>query len=94
MTTSPNSYSAAWFAHFHEGIPESRTAQEVAFVTWHCPLASFPRILDVCCGMGRHARALAELGSALAQAADLDLVEACSDFSSDVAPSPDKSKVQ
>ena len=59
---SPNTYSPAWFEHFHEGIPETRTAQEVAFVVQHCPLPAFPRVLDVCCGMGRHARALAGMG--------------------------------
>lgn len=62
MNTEPNSYSPAWFAHFHEGIPESRTEQELAYVTRHCPVSSFPRVLDVCCGMGRHARGLAEKG--------------------------------
>lgn len=62
MFVDPNSYSPAWFAHFHEGIPEVRTAQELGFVSHHCPLPSFPRVLDVCCGMGRHAHALAALG--------------------------------
>lgn len=65
MTTAPNSYSPDWFAHFHQGIPESRTEQELAYVTRHCPVASFPRVLDVCCGMGRHARGLAETGYAV-----------------------------
>lgn len=62
MEPEPNAYSQAWFEHFHADIPEERTLREVAFVTRLCPWSSFPRILDVCCGMGRHARALAGLG--------------------------------
>ncbi len=34
-------------------------------MTAHCPLSSFPRVLDVCCGMGRHAGALSGLGYAV-----------------------------
>lgn len=58
----PNRYSPAWFACFHAGIPAARTEQEVALVRSCCPLPAFPRVLDVCCGMGRHARALAAEG--------------------------------
>lgn len=57
-----NLYSARWFEHFHAGIPEQRTRQEVAFIQAHAPLPEFRVIADVCCGMGRHARALAALG--------------------------------
>lgn len=60
--TCPNSYSQRWFALFHIGIPESRTTQEVAFVCACAPLPDFRRVLDVCCGMGRHARALSDRG--------------------------------
>lgn len=62
MAIAANSYSPAWFELFHVDIPEKRTAQEVDFISQRCPVSSFPRILDVCCGMGRHARALAKRG--------------------------------
>jgi SAM-dependent methyltransferase len=61
MATSndPNSYSRDWFELFHVGISSTRTDQETAFIRHCCPLPSFARLLDLCCGMGRHARALA-----------------------------------
>lgn len=34
----------------------------MAFIKAVCPLPSFRRMADVCCGMGRHARALAACG--------------------------------
>ncbi len=58
----PNSYSNEWFEFFHVGIPAARTEQETAFIQRCCPLPGYTRVLDVCCGMGRHARALAERG--------------------------------
>lgn len=57
-----NSYSQHWFESFHAGIPEERTNNEVAFISRVAPLPEFRKVLDVCCGMGRHARALANLG--------------------------------
>ena len=62
--TSPatNSYSRNWFEFFHVGIDETRTAQEVAFFCSCAPLPEFREVLDVCCGIGRHARALSNLG--------------------------------
>ncbi len=58
----PNNYSAAWFDFFHVGISAARTEQEASFVRHCCPLPVFARVLDVCCGMGRHARRLAADG--------------------------------
>ena len=58
----PNSYSSQWFEFFHVGIPAARTGQESAFIQQVCPLPSYPRLLDICCGMGRHSRALAAQG--------------------------------
>ncbi len=58
----PNSYSPAWFQFFHVGISASWTEQETAFIVRSCPLPAYRRILDLCCGMGRHARALAAQG--------------------------------
>ena len=62
MAVEPNSYSRHWFEFFHVGIDEARTRQETIFIAECAPLPEFRRVLDVCCGMGRHARALSELG--------------------------------
>jgi SAM-dependent methyltransferase len=62
MVRPPNSYSQSWFEHFHVPIAEERTAKEVEFICGVGPLPGFPKVLDVCCGMGRHARALAGRG--------------------------------
>lgn len=57
-----NSYSAQWFEFFHDTIGEERTSREVEFICQIAPLPSFRRVLDVCCGAGRHARALSARG--------------------------------
>jgi SAM-dependent methyltransferase len=57
--TAPNAYSSRWFESFHVGISETRTEKEVGFICACAPLPDFQRVLDVCCGAGRHARALA-----------------------------------
>jgi SAM-dependent methyltransferase len=62
MARSPNSYSQSWFEIFHVPIAEERTKKEVDFISAVAPLPDFPRVLDVCCGTGRHARALAARG--------------------------------
>ena len=59
---NPNAYSPARFQFFHVGILIGRTVQETTVVVRSCPLPVYPRILDLCCGMGRHARALAAQG--------------------------------
>ena len=58
----PNSYSQRWFKFFHIGIAETRTTQEIDFVCACAPLPCFRKVVDVCCGMGRHARALFSRG--------------------------------
>jgi SAM-dependent methyltransferase len=58
----PNTYSRRWFASFHVPIRDARTKAEVEFMCSTAPIPDFRRIADVCCGMGRHARALAERG--------------------------------
>jgi SAM-dependent methyltransferase len=58
MRFEPNSYSHRWFRYFHIGIPESRTTQEIDFVCACGALPCFRNVVDLCCGMGRHARAL------------------------------------
>jgi SAM-dependent methyltransferase len=56
-----NTYSHHWFEAFVPGA-EERTEREVRFLARHLPVARFPRVLDLCCGTGRHAAALAGLG--------------------------------
>lgn len=58
MRREVNSYSPHWFEFFHVGIAETRTTREVDFICACAPSPRFRDILDVCCGMGRHARAL------------------------------------
>jgi SAM-dependent methyltransferase len=62
MLAEPNAYSGRWFEFFHVGIDEGRTIQETDFVCHCAPLPDFRRVLDVCCGMGRHARELSSRG--------------------------------
>jgi SAM-dependent methyltransferase len=57
-----NLYSHRWFEFFHAGIDEARTIRETEFIGRSAPLPDFSKILDVCCGMGRHARALSGRG--------------------------------
>lgn len=60
--TPANSYSPSWFEFFQSSIGEERTQREVEFACAVAPLPKFRRVLDVCCGMGRHARELAARG--------------------------------
>jgi SAM-dependent methyltransferase len=57
-----NCYSRQWFEFFHFGIDQARTIRETEVVCTCAPLPEFQKILDVCCGMGRHARALSQRG--------------------------------
>jgi SAM-dependent methyltransferase len=57
-----NSYSRRWFEFFHDGIDEERTFRETEFICRCAPSPEFREILDVCCGKGRHACALASHG--------------------------------
>ena len=63
--SEPNSYSARWFDFFQFGISDERTLEETEFVCGSAPLPDFRRVLDVCCGTGRHARSLASRGYAV-----------------------------
>ena len=62
MNPEPNCYSRRWFEFFHDNLDEIRTEREVRFIRECAPLPEFRDILDVCCGGGRHARALADVG--------------------------------
>ncbi|HEX4652835.1 MAG TPA: class I SAM-dependent methyltransferase [Candidatus Udaeobacter sp.] len=57
-----NAYTQRWFASFHLPISDARTTTETDFVCSCAPLPEFRAVIDVCCGMGRHARALSERG--------------------------------
>jgi len=82
MRNDPNAYSRKWFEFFHAGIDEARTTRETEFICACAPLPDFRNLLDVCCGMGRHARALSDRGysvtgidrdtDAIAKARELD----------------------
>ena len=65
MISAPNSYSRRWFESFHVGISSARTCLEVDFISSFAPLPDFRTVADICCGMGRHARALSERGYAV-----------------------------
>lgn len=58
----PNDYSSAWFTTFLQTVPPSQTQREVDFIRRHLPQPRYPSILDLCCGMGRHAGPLAAHG--------------------------------
>jgi SAM-dependent methyltransferase len=55
-----NSYSRAWFELFLETRPY--TEQETAFVTKNLPNPPYTKVLDLCCGQGRHTNLLAQQG--------------------------------
>ena len=57
-----NDYSATWFELFADTVDTEQTARDVAFLARQFPLPRFKRVLDVCCGTGRHARLLVERG--------------------------------
>jgi SAM-dependent methyltransferase len=64
MTTT-NAYSAQWFKLFMPLQTEELTAKEVTFLARQLPLPRYRRVLDLCCGYGRHALGLAALGYAM-----------------------------
>jgi SAM-dependent methyltransferase len=57
-----NTYSPEWYETFLDPIPAASTHSEVAFVERVLPSRSFPRLLDLCCGPGRHVALLAHRG--------------------------------
>jgi SAM-dependent methyltransferase len=60
-----NSYSRNWFEFFHADIDAARTSREIDFICRCVPQPDFQKVLDVCCGMGRHSRELSERGYAV-----------------------------
>jgi SAM-dependent methyltransferase len=57
-----NAFSRDWYAIFMDPISPELTETELAWIERQMPAERFPRLLDVCCGPGRHARALAQRG--------------------------------
>lgn len=57
-----NAYSATWFEIFGDSVDDRQTERELAFLRRQLPLPEFSRVLDVCCGGGRHADGLASAG--------------------------------
>lgn len=59
---TPNIYSAQWFQLFMPLQSEESTRQTVDFLVRQLPLPRYRRVLDLCCGYGRHALGLASQG--------------------------------
>ncbi|MDH3590244.1 MAG: class I SAM-dependent methyltransferase [Planctomycetota bacterium] len=57
-----NTYSPVWFTLFMRSIDPARTEHECAWLVRHLPLPDCRRVLDLPCGEGRHAHALAQRG--------------------------------
>ncbi|MCI0435423.1 MAG: class I SAM-dependent methyltransferase [Gemmatimonadetes bacterium] len=58
----PGRCSARWFGVFLDRVPQDRTDAEIAFLRSLLPLPDYRKVLDVCCGPGRHAGPLARHG--------------------------------
>lgn len=85
-----NEYSSKWFELFMANLSPAQTHREVEFLRDHLPRPQYTTVIDLCCGTGRHAQALALHGyhvigvdrdrAALAQARqlspDVNFVEA------------------
>jgi len=57
-----NEYSPTWYELFLQPITAGQTEREAAFVARWLPQPVYSAVLDLCCGQGRHARALAGRG--------------------------------
>jgi SAM-dependent methyltransferase len=57
-----NEYSPTWYELFLQPIALDQTEREAAFVARWLPQPAYSTVLDLCCGQGRHARALAGRG--------------------------------
>ena len=62
VDTPPNAYSSDWLETFLFTVPAEQTEAEAAFLARHLPLPTHRALLDVGCGAGRHALALARRG--------------------------------
>jgi len=57
-----NAYSSLWFDLFMPLQTEEWTRKDADFLARKLPLPRYRRVLDLCCGYGRHALLLAERG--------------------------------
>jgi 2-polyprenyl-3-methyl-5-hydroxy-6-metoxy-1,4-benzoquinol methylase len=57
-----NEFPQAWFDTFLAPENAAPVHRELDFIQAHLPASRFPRLLDVPCGIGRHAGPLAALG--------------------------------
>ena len=57
-----NAYTRTWFETFMNGFPADLTVREVSGLIRWIPRPEFQQVLDVCCGTGRHAERLVDLG--------------------------------
>lgn len=55
-------YSPTWYELFIDSLHPAQTHHELAFLAGQLPNPPYHRLLDVACGPGRHAYALAERG--------------------------------
>jgi SAM-dependent methyltransferase len=55
-------YSPTWFETFLSAAESAGVEPELRFFADHLPLKRYRKVLDVACGIGRHSRALAEVG--------------------------------
>src|SRR5262245_7285210 len=60
-----DAYSETWFRTFLDTIDPAQTLHEAKFVARRLPLPRHRRVLDICCGPGRHAAALTSMGFAV-----------------------------
>jgi len=54
-----NAYTQRWYDEFLRGVPQEQTEREADFLARVVPRG---RVIDVCCGLGRHMRALEARG--------------------------------
>lgn len=59
---APHTYSRLWFDTFLRDIDPRIVEREVAFIQRQLPHGAVHRVLDLCCGPGRHLAPLAEAG--------------------------------
>lgn len=57
-----NHFTPIWFDTYLKTYSEAFTQGELAFITRQAPTPEYRRLLDLCCGDGRHAIPLAALG--------------------------------
>ena len=60
-----NKFPSIWFDTFLTPATAAPVDRELGFIQRHLPLTRYPRLLDVPCGIGRHAGPLAKLGYAV-----------------------------